>query len=87
MNFPIDGGGVSDNRWHEIIDDIVRALIAAIVLLGGGYAILSGNGHAGEVTALMGVVVGYYYNPFKRPAPASNGNGNGNGKTPAGAKA
>jgi hypothetical protein len=81
MNFPINEGGVSDNPWHEIIDDLVRALIAGIVLLGGGYAILSGNGHAGEITALMGVVVGYYYNPFKRPP--GNGNGNGNGKAPA----
>jgi hypothetical protein len=67
---------------RDLFDDVSQALIALVVLVGGGWAVLSGNSHTAEVVPLMSVVVGFYFGTrtasSRQQYNSSNGNGSSN---------
>lgn len=60
--------------------DLYHFVLSLVIVIGGGYLWATQRELAGEVGALMGAVVGYW---FYRGANGGNGNGNGNGRASA----
>ena len=67
---------------HDLVKEIGQFIIAALILIGTGYAVLIGSPHTVELMPFASVIVTYYYMKNN-----TNGNGNGNGvkvTTPSG---
>lgn len=59
----------------DVIAEITQSVLAILLVVGGGVAILNGNGHVPEITSLMGAVVGFYFTrqAYRGSSTKSNG--------------
>lgn len=58
---------------QELITEITKSLIALIVVIGTGYAIITSNANVALISGTLGVVIGYYFNRISNPTPTGKG--------------
>ena len=51
----------------ELIVEITKSLIAIMVTVGAGYAILTQNSGVALIAGTLGVIIGYYFNRSTTP--------------------
>ncbi len=58
---------------RDLIVEITKSVIALLIVVGGGYAILTNNSQMTAVVGLLGVVTGFYFNRVVTPTPPVKG--------------
>lgn len=48
-------------QQQALIMEITQSVIAVLVIIGGGIAMLTGNPHISDLAPILAVVVGYYF--------------------------
>ncbi len=55
---------------RELITEITKSLIAIMIVVGAGYAMLTNNPGLPLVAGTLGVIVGYYFNRLTSNTPS-----------------